>query len=246
MSTSTAELALSCEDTSFRQPPCEDLVKSSHGVSERTSTDPLDKVRAQAYRDACRAAYFGVEKVYKAEEFIQELDEKLTGGQIAPMTALTGGVKISWNKRLTAKAGLAKCKRGIPHGMSSATIELSDKLIDDQDRLLNTVAHEFCHVANILISGDPRSHGSGFKEWGRKCEEAFIDLGIKVTRTHNYKAKFEFIWTCTEKQCGEEIGYHSKRLDPKKDRCRRCGGVLMQTNPVARVLKPRRDWDIWE
>ncbi|KAG9567925.1 hypothetical protein KCU71_g3453, partial [Aureobasidium melanogenum] len=246
MSTSTAELALSCEDTSFRQPPCEDLVKSSHGVSERTSTDPLDKVRAQAYRDACRAAYFGVEKVYKAEEFIQELDEKLTGGQIAPMTALTGGVKISWNKRLTAKAGLAKCKRGIPHGMSSATIELSDKLIDDQDRLLNTVAHEFCHVANILISGDLRTHGPGFKEWGRKCEEAFIDLGIKVTRTHNYKAKFEFIWTCTETNCGEEIGYHSKRLDPKKDRCRRCGGVLMQTNPVARVLKPRRDWDIWE
>ncbi|KAH0359527.1 hypothetical protein KCU65_g9912, partial [Aureobasidium melanogenum] len=242
----TAQLTVSREDTTFRQALSADLARSSHGVSERTSMDPLDKVRAQAYRDACRAAYFGVEKVYKAEEFIQELDEKLTGGRIAQMTALTGGVTISWNKRMTATAGLAKCKRGILHGMSFATIELSDKLIDDQDRLLNTVAHEFCHVANILISGDLRSHGAGFKEWGRKCEEAFTDLGIKVTRTHNYKAKFEFIWTCTEKQCGEEIGYHTKRLDPKTDRCRRCGGVLMQTNPVARVLKPRRDWDIWE
>ncbi|KAH0262862.1 hypothetical protein KCU91_g13109, partial [Aureobasidium melanogenum] len=246
MSTSTPRLTVSRKSTTFRQPPGEDLVKSSHEVSQRTSMDSLDKVRAQAYRDACRAAYFGVEKVYKAEEFIQELDEKLTGGRIAQMTALTGKVKILWNKRLTATAGLAKCKRGSLPGMSSATIELSDKLIDDQDRLLNTVAHEFCHVANILISGDLRSHGSGFKKWGRKCEEAFIDLGIKVTRTHNYKAKFEFIWTCIEKRCGEEIGYHSKRLDPKKDRCRLCGGVLMQTNPVARVLKPRRDWDIWE
>ncbi|KAG9687214.1 hypothetical protein KCU95_g11212, partial [Aureobasidium melanogenum] len=245
MSAFTARLTVSRKTTTFRQPPCEDLVRSSRGISQRTSMDPLDKVRAQAYRDACRAAYFGVEKVYKAEEFIQELDEKLTGGRVGQMTALTGGVKISWNKRLTATAGLAKCKRGILHRMSSATIELSDKLIDDHDRLLNTVAHEFCHVANILISGDLRSHGSGFKEWGRKCEEAFTDLGIKVTRTHNYKAKFEFIWTCTEKQCGEEIGYHTKRLDPKKDRCRRCGSVLMQTNPVARVLKPRRDWDIW-
>ena len=142
---------------------------------------------------------------------------------------------------MTATAGLARCKRGV---YPSAIIGLSDKLIDDQERLLNTVAHEFCHVANILISGDLRSHGSGFKRWGKACEEAFGDAGIKVTRTHNYSPKFEFIWTCSEKECGEEYGYHSKRLDPKKDRCRRCGGVLMQTNPVARVLKSRGKWDI--
>jgi predicted SprT family Zn-dependent metalloprotease len=228
----------------FRQPPCQDLVESYQTVSsERTAADPLDKVRTQAYRDACRAAYFGVEKVYKTEESIQELDKKLTGGQIGVMTASTGGVKISWNKRPTATAGLARCKRGT---LPSATIELSDKLIDDQERLLNTVAHEFCHVANILINGDLRSHGSGFKKWGNACEEAFSDIGIKVTRTHNYRPKFEFIWTCSEKECGKEIGHHSKRLDPKKDRCRHCGGVLMQTNPVARVLKSRREWDIWE
>jgi predicted SprT family Zn-dependent metalloprotease len=224
-----------------KQPPCPDLAESYQTMSfERTAADPLDKVRTQAYRDACRAAYFGVEKVYKAEEFIQELDRKLTGGQIGEMTACTGGLKISWNKRLTATAGLARCKR---ETLPSATIELSDKLIDDQERLLNTVAHEFCHVANILTSGDLRSHGSGFKKWGKACEEAFSKIGIKVTRTHNYRPKFEFIWTCSEKECGKEIGYHSKRLDPKKDRCRHCGGVLMQTNPIARVLKSRREWD---
>jgi hypothetical protein len=44
------------------------------------------------------------------------------------MTAVTGGVKILWNKRLTATAGLARCKGG---AFPSATIELSDKVIDD-------------------------------------------------------------------------------------------------------------------
>jgi predicted SprT family Zn-dependent metalloprotease len=150
-------------------------------------------------------------------------------------------VKILWNKRLTATAGLARFKGG---ALPSAIIELSDKLLDGQERLLNTVAHEFCHVANILISGNLRSHGSGFHAWGRACEAAFSDVGIKVTRTHNYSPKFEFIWTCTNQECGEEIGYHGKRLDPKTDRCGHCDGVLLQTNPVARVLKSRLEWNI--
>jgi predicted SprT family Zn-dependent metalloprotease len=238
----TFKSSVSRKKRSFRQPPCQDLVEAyDKGLPRRTSLDPLDKVRTQAYRDAVRAAHFGVEKVYEAEDFVQKLDEKLTGGQIGATTAVTGGVKILWNKRLTATAGLARCKGG---AFPSATIELSDKLIDDQERLLNTIAHESCHVANILISGDLRSHGSGFHAWGRACEAAFSDVGVKVTRTHNYSPKFEFIWTCMNDECGEEIGYHSKRLDPKKDRCRHCGDFLTQTNPVARVLKSRREWNI--
>jgi predicted SprT family Zn-dependent metalloprotease len=209
---------------------------------ERAATDPLDKVRAQAYRDACRAAYFGAEKVYQAEEFVQELDNKLTGGQLSKLTAFTGGVRISWNKKFTATAGLTRCKDGF---YPSATIELSEKLIDDHERLLNIIAHEFCHVANILISGDLRSHGTSFKEWAKACEVAFKDLGIKVTRTYSYVSKVEFIWICTNEGCGKEIGYHSKRLGPKKDKCRRCGDFIVQTNPVARVLKSHREWDIW-
>jgi len=218
-------------------PPYQDLVESFQAVSlEGPAVDPLDKVRTQAYRDARRAADFNVEKVYQAKEFVRELDKKLTGGQISDMTACTGGVKILWKKRLTTTAGQADCKRGL---YPSATIELSDKLVDDRKRPLNTVAHEFCHVANILIGGD-YSHGSGFKKWGEKCEVAFKDLGIKVTTTHDYRSKFEYIWTCTNQECGEEVGYHSKELDPQKDGCRRCGDVLVQTNPVARVLKSRR------
>ncbi|CAD0112133.1 unnamed protein product [Aureobasidium uvarum] len=233
MSTCTSDFTASREKPTFSEPPCKDLVTSSHAVS--SDMDPLDKVRAQAYRDACRAAYFNVEKVHKAEEFIKELDQKLTGGQIGEMTASTGGVKVVWKKRLTAKAGQARCKSR-PH--PSATIELSDKLLDDQERLINTVAHEFCHVANILLCRD-RSHGPGFKEWGRQCEAAFRDLGIKITTKHTYRSKFEFIWTCCDEKCGKEVGRHTKSINPKTQSCRYCGGLLVQTNPVARTLKPR-------
>jgi Zn-dependent protease with chaperone function len=158
MSAYARQSTTSRKKKTFRQPPCQDLVKYYHTMSpERAATDPLDKVRAQAYRDACRAAYFGAEKVYQAEEFVQELDNKLTGGQLSKLTAFTGGVRISWNKKFTATAGLTRCKDGF---YPSATIELSEKLIDDHERLLNIIAHEFCHVANILISGDLRSHGT--------------------------------------------------------------------------------------
>ncbi|KAK6004665.1 hypothetical protein QM012_008527 [Aureobasidium pullulans] len=220
-------------------------VQSSTTVSFRpSSTDLLGRVRARSYYDAYRAARFSEDKVYKAKNFWRELDDEVTDGQIRELTASTGGVKIIWNKRFTATIGRARCKRG--RFGNEVTIELSDKLIDDEDRLFNTLAHEFCHVANRLLGNDPRSHGYGFKSWARECEEAFSDLGIKITRTHSYKSKYPFIWTCCEKTCGKEIGYHSKRIDPKKDRCRRCGGVLVQTNPVPRHLKSRREWTIHE
>ena len=50
MSAFTARLTASRKTTTFRQPPCEDLVRSSHRISQRTSMDPLDKVRAQGER----------------------------------------------------------------------------------------------------------------------------------------------------------------------------------------------------
>jgi hypothetical protein len=111
------------------QLPRQELVQLHHTVScGRDVADPLDKVRTQAYRNSLHAAYFAIEKVSQAEEFVQELDEELTGGQIGDLTAHTGGIKIPWNKRFTATAGVAKCKRG---SYPSATIELSDKLIDN-------------------------------------------------------------------------------------------------------------------
>ena len=35
-----------------------------------------------------------------------------------------------------------------------------------QERLLNVIAHEYCHLANFMISGiKDNPHGKEFKEW---------------------------------------------------------------------------------
>ena len=35
-----------------------------------------------------------------------------------------------------------------------------------QDRLVNVIAHEYCHLANFMISGiKDNPHGKDFKEW---------------------------------------------------------------------------------
>lgn len=50
-----------------------------------------------------------------------------------------------------------------------ANIELAAKVIDREDRLVNTVSHEFCHLADYMISDvlkDP--HGASFFAWSKK------------------------------------------------------------------------------
>lgn len=43
---------------------------------------------------------------------------------------------------------------------------LPNELTRSQDRLINVIAHEYCHLANFMISGvKDNPHGKEFKEW---------------------------------------------------------------------------------
>ena len=53
-------------------------------------------------------------------------------------------VEVTWSKRLTTTAGLARLKRLGEKRLVS--IELSTKLIDDENRLRLTLMHEMCHA----------------------------------------------------------------------------------------------------
>lgn len=45
-------------------------------------------------------------------------------------------------------------------------IELGVKVLTDEERLRNTIAHEACHAATYVISGDYRNqHGATWKSW---------------------------------------------------------------------------------
>lgn len=188
-----------------------------------------------------------------ADSFLKELDDTLTHGQIAEITASTGGVKIIWSKKLVTTAGRAHWRREAVRSMLSsstagsaiakpaiayshhASIELAEKVIDDTQRLLNVLAHEFCHLANFMISRvTTNPHGREFKAWAAKCSRAFGDRGIEVTTKHSYEIEYKYIWACTKAGCAMEYKRHSKSIDVRTERCGKCRGHLVQTRPVPR------------
>lgn len=192
---------------------------------------------------------FDSKKRLLAEDFLRELDTEITHGKISELVAPTGGVKIIWTKALNTTAGRANWRRETIMVRSDsdtpisvchkhhASIELADKVIDNENRLLNVLAHEFCHLANFMVSGITNNpHGKEFKSWAAKCSHAFGDSrGIHVTTKHAYEIDFKYIWACTA--CGSEYKRHSKSIDPQRHRCGSCKSTLTQTRPVPK----RRD-----
>lgn len=201
-----------------------------------------------------RKKSFDNKKAGLAEEFLKFLDDKVSGGQVQKLAAETGGIKIIWSKTLQTTAGRANWRREKPAHRSDeekkaplhhASIELAERIIDSEDRLLNTLAHEYCHLANFMISNVRNNpHGASFKEWGRKCTEALRDHPVfggrvEVTTKHSYKIDYKYVWLCVD--CGQEYGRHSKSIDPTKSRCGLCKGMLQQIKPKPRNVSPKKN-----
>ncbi|KAH7369938.1 SprT-like family-domain-containing protein [Rhexocercosporidium sp. MPI-PUGE-AT-0058] len=207
--------------------------------SPKKSPVKQDRVAKEAKRA------FSLSKHALAECFLTELDSKITSGEIARLSASTGGVKIIWSKKLNTTAGRANWKRetikssaSAPEGKTiyrhHAAIELAEKVIDDEERLLNVIAHEFCHLANFMISNiKTNPHGKEFKAWAAKCSRHFGDRGIEVTTKHSYAIDYKYVWECTK--CGIEFKRHSKSIDPARHQCGSCKSKLVQTKPVPRA-----------
>ncbi|OHE98552.1 hypothetical protein CORC01_06173 [Colletotrichum orchidophilum] len=181
-----------------------------------------------------------------AQTFLRELDETITQGKLEALAESTGGIKIQWSAKLNTTAGRANWRRETirsKHADGSekavthrhfASIELAEKVIDDENRLLNVVAHEFCHLANFMVNGiTGNPHGKEFKGWAAKCSQRFGDRGIEVTTKHSYEIDFKYIWDCTE--CGLEYKRHSKSINPERHRCGSCKAQLKQTKPTPRA-----------
>lgn len=214
----------------------------SPSASPKKTQSPSKRSRAEieAKKD------FENRKHQLVEDFFRELDERITDGKISELAASTGGVKLVWSKTLNTTAGRANWKRETQKvrnldGTTTvikrqhASIELAEKVIDDEERLLNVVAHEFCHLANFMVSGiKDQPHGHQFKVWGRKCSEVFGHRGVEVTTKHSYTIDYKYIWTCSNELCAHEFKRHSKSIDPARHRCGSCRGQLNQTKPVPR------------
>lgn len=210
-----------------------------------TTMSPKSRSQATKTKAASRKA-FDLVKAQIARDFLEELDTKITNHRIAELTAATGGTTITWSKTLKKTAGRAKvttrCERNpCEHiGVTSAktfpqhaSIELAEKVIDDEHRLRSTLAHEFCHLANILVSNIKRQpHGTSFQAWGAKVTAQFKD--ITVTRCHSYQIDYKYIWRCANPLCAQDYKRHSKSIDPGRQKCGICRGHLEQIQPRPR------------
>ncbi|KAK5625488.1 hypothetical protein RRF57_001204 [Xylaria bambusicola] len=223
-----------------------------------------------------------------ARDFLEELDQVITDGKLAQLTEATGGLRIIWSNTLLTTAGRAhwKCKTTTttskqPSASSassksttstttattksttaqhSAHIELAVKVLSNESDLLNTVAHEFCHLAVFILHGKPKlAHGAEFKSYGQRVMRAASETAtannsnkaalrtpqnrsveINVTTRHSYEIEYRFVWRCAE--CGCEVHRHSRSVDPVRHRCGRCKkGVLVQVKPVPRGGKGKGD-----
>jgi predicted SprT family Zn-dependent metalloprotease len=165
---------------------------------------------------------------------------------------------LIWSKTLTTTAGRANWKRerstksgskassatdALPASDESSTtttkdhasIELSTKIITDSPRLLNVLAHEFCHLANFLVTGiKDRPHGAEFQRWGKLCTAAFGDRGVHVTTKHSYEIEYKYLWRCSSEDCEAEFQRHSRSIDVSRHKCGCCRGTLVQIRPVPR------------
>lgn len=248
------------EEHSPRKTPKARSLLVDDGFEVGLPTLPNKKSQSTWDRKASEARKaFAQKKNEIAETFLQELDELITDGKIFEMAALTGGIKIIWSKKLNTTAGRANWKRETMRSTTLGTdgkqetkityhhyasIELAEKVIDDEERLLNVIAHEFCHLANFMVSGIRNNpHGKEFKSWALKCSQQFGNRGIHVTTKHSYDIDYKYIWECVN--CGTEFKRHSKSIDPLKHQCGSCKSKLVQTKPVPRANVRTNDYQLF-
>lgn len=105
-------------------------------------------------------------------------------------------VIVTWSKKLNKTAGITRMRGKLGDRNSHtrvAAIELSTKVIDDEERLRSTLLHEMCHAAQWLVDGVHKPpHGAIFKKWASKSMSKIRD--VEVTTTHNYQIAYKFAW----------------------------------------------------
>ncbi|KAJ5567516.1 hypothetical protein N7535_006822 [Penicillium sp. DV-2018c] len=246
--------------TRTKPSPVTPLRKKLHGSSPTTETPTT--VKAQKKAEAARKrelraqiASFNENKVAFAENFLQHL-ESLFDNQITRITEGTGGIQLIWTKNFRNTAGRATVRsERIFTGASGiedrgrrvhhATIELSEKVLDSEDKILCTLTHEYCHLLDMLVTGNrgkgASQHGASFKQWGARCVQALDDHPVyggrvAVTTKHTYEINHKYVWACEAEFCDFKVGRHSKSVDPTRQFCGRCRGTLRQIKPVPRGL----------
>jgi len=217
--------------TSSSNPPTPTRCSSSPRkvpVSPSKLSSPSKKAALEAKRA------FESTRHTTAQALLTHLDTHITSGNLSRLSASTGGVQILWSKNLRSTAGRANWRRTVTKPSTSspakpgqegdvkpsivqhyATIELAEKVIDSDSRLVNTLAHEFCHLANFMVSGvRDQPHGASFKAWADKVTTHLrstpnlpqLYRAVEVTTKHSYAINHKYLWVCAGRQSAPPRG----------------------------------------
>lgn len=185
---------------------------------------------ALANKPACSKRSFTRTREIRSADLFALLNRKAFGGQ------LPEDLPIAWSTTLKTTAGRTHLRR--TGDQYQAQVELSVKVIDDEERLQCTLAHELCHAAAWLlqhISKPP--HGRAFRGWARRCEQAIP--GLRVTTRHDYAIHWRYTYHCVNSACAQTIGRQSKSIDIERHVCGRCGARLALVQPTNADGTPR-------
>nr|ODN94420.1 hypothetical protein L204_04551 [Cryptococcus depauperatus CBS 7855] len=205
-------------------PNFEALAIASGSSSDSNSEPPLNKKFRQVKTPSKSLAGFSKKewasvRVKIAQTVFDDLDTRVFESKLGTKGV---GARIMWNNRLLTTAGMARMS--LKEAQSKEHwIELSEKVLTGEERIKNTVAHEMCHLATWIISGDYKNpHGAIFKSWGRKVMAARQDIETK----HSYSITYKYEWKCSNQYCGQVYKRHSKSIDVAKHACGSCRSKL--------------------
>lgn len=170
-----------------------------------------------------------------ARELYAHWNQTVFGGK------LQVDLPIVWNPRLVSTAGQVLDDNSQNHRKHHAKqripcrLELSKKIIDNEERLRNTLAHEMCHVAAWSLDDEYHvPHGAAFWKWAQR----FAPVDIIITRCHNYEIHRPHRWQCENLSCAKLYQRHKVTIDVSRHRCGECRGKLKYLGKFNRKEQP--------
>ncbi|KAK5937602.1 hypothetical protein PMZ80_010222 [Knufia obscura] len=228
--------------------PCDSPTKSRSPSKLSALKTEQSRLREEKKAKLAAKKAFDSEKETMATTLLLTLDKHITSSKISTMSASTGGIKVIWSKTLRSTAGRANWKRTVTKASGSpvkgnpdslavdrqpgvvvshfASIELAEKIIDRPERLVNTLAHEFCHLANFMVSNvRDQPHGTSFKRWGQKVT-SFLSSSVarkesgyrpewkacEVSTKHSYVVETKYLWVCAGRPAGTQRQTLTQRM----------------------------------
>ncbi|ORX67721.1 hypothetical protein K493DRAFT_5815 [Basidiobolus meristosporus CBS 931.73] len=148
-------------------------------------------------------------------------------------------MKITWSVTLKTTAGraISHRQRRDDEWTYVSRVELSTKVVDNIDRLRNTLAHELCHCAAWIINHIAKpAHGAEFKYWAQQVMKVYPDLNI--TTCHSYEIAYKYYFECVNPMCKKVYGRHSKSIDPDRHACGVCRSKLREMERLKKDGTP--------